>query len=89
MAQAKNARRTLNGELKKIGRLVGKPKATKRLNLGIREIDTPLVSLLAAGYGSLPYALPPGAEPPLLTVRGSLLSTGKSAKKRQKRRAAS
>lgn len=89
MAQAKISRSALDRDLKKIGRSVGNPKATKRLKLGIKEIDDPLVSLLAAGYENLPYALPPGDEPPLFTVRESLLSTRKSIKKRKKRRAAS
>ncbi len=89
MAQAKISRSALDRELKKIGRSVCNPKATKRLKLGIKEIDDPLLSLLGAGWQDLPYALPPGSEPPLFTVREALLSPRKSVKKRKKRGAAS
>ena len=89
MAQAKISRSALNIALKKIGRSAGNPKATKRLKLGIKEIDDPLLSLLGAGWQDLPYALPPGTEPPLFTVREALFPPRKTVKKRKKRRAAS
>ena len=89
MAQARNSGSALERELKKVGRSAGNPKATKRLNPGIREIDDPLVNLLAAGWEALPYALPPGAEPPLFTVREAVSSPRKRVRKRSKKEASS